>query len=342
MMNQPSISIVIPVYNVESYITECLQSVMQQTYQGPIDCIVVDDCGTDKSVEIAEKLISEYDGPIAFRILHHEKNMGLSCARNTGVYAAIGDYIYFLDSDDVITDDCLDVLVSQREKGRFDVIVGNHDYFGNRTVGARVFPEEGLKISGEEYFLKFLFGRQVTCVVWNKLYSHEYLRKNNMLFEPGLIMEDYVFTFRLSCYPTSICVINKVTHHYRYYREGSIDCELINNSGFLRDSLVKVWDCIRNYCETEKYNEVHEMALHCYGKKVYTISRMHGLLYKDVFVRFNKSYPYHPLLIWLSGKQGYRWLISRLIWMLPPLCAFRYYELKQRIKAIIKCSKAIT
>ena len=115
-----------------------------------------------------------------------------------------------------------------------------------------------------------------------------------MLFEPGLIMEDYVFTFRLSCYPTSIYVINKVTHHYRYRREGSIDCELINNPGFLRDSLVKVWDCIRNYCETEKYNEVHEIALHCYGKTIYSMSRKHSLRYKDVFVRFNKSYPYHP------------------------------------------------
>ena len=96
----PKVSIVIPVYNVEPYIEECLQSVMRQSYRGEIECILIDDCGTDNSMGIAVQLIEEYNGPIDIKVMHHEHNQGLSAARNTGIDAACGDYIYFLDSDD--------------------------------------------------------------------------------------------------------------------------------------------------------------------------------------------------------------------------------------------------
>lgn len=102
MIKQPKISIIIPVYNVAEYITECLQSVIRQTYQGEIECIIVEDCGTDNSIAVAERLIAEYRGSIEFRILHHERNRGLSAARNTGTDAATGDYIYYLDRITII------------------------------------------------------------------------------------------------------------------------------------------------------------------------------------------------------------------------------------------------
>jgi glycosyltransferase involved in cell wall biosynthesis len=73
---------------------------MRQTYEGDIECIVVDDCGTDGSMGIVNKLILEYNGPIMFKILHHTHNRGLSAARNTGISNASGDYLLFLDSDD--------------------------------------------------------------------------------------------------------------------------------------------------------------------------------------------------------------------------------------------------
>ena len=95
-----SISIIIPVYNVEKYIEACLHSVMAQTYTGPMECILVDDCGQDNSIGVAEKMISDYQGTIHFRILHHDHNRGQSAARNTGMDAATGEYIFFSDSDD--------------------------------------------------------------------------------------------------------------------------------------------------------------------------------------------------------------------------------------------------
>ena len=110
------ISIIVPVYNVEQYIKECFDSIAAQTYKGDIECIFVNDCGHDKSVEILEKMIACYQGGISFSIIHHEHNKGLSGARNTGIRHAQGDYLYFIDSDDSITSDCIEKLVALAEK----------------------------------------------------------------------------------------------------------------------------------------------------------------------------------------------------------------------------------
>ena len=91
------ISIVVPVYNVAPYVADCFYSIARQTWQGPLECIFVDDCGTDDSMSIVEHCIDDYSGPIDFRIVRHVHNRGLSAARNSGISAATGDYVYFLD-----------------------------------------------------------------------------------------------------------------------------------------------------------------------------------------------------------------------------------------------------
>ena len=171
-MVQPRISIVVPVYNVEPYIAECVQSVMNQTYQGSMECVVVNDCGTDRSMAIAEKLIACYKGTIEFKVLHHEQNQGISVARNTGIEASTGDYVFFLDSDDTISSDCIDYLVSLMKEGEFDIAVGNHDLFGNSSSqgrGMMIVEGETMIVSGEQYLKKLLYNYQVVEAVWNKL-----------------------------------------------------------------------------------------------------------------------------------------------------------------------------
>ena len=79
------ISILIPIYNVENYIIRCLNSVIEQTYRGPLECILVDDCGNDNSISLVKKFLDSYSGNVKFRILHHDHNRGLAAARNTAV-----------------------------------------------------------------------------------------------------------------------------------------------------------------------------------------------------------------------------------------------------------------
>ena len=107
------VSIVIPIYNVSAYIENCLESVRKQIYQD-LEVILVDDCGTDNSMEIVQEYL-EYHNFVEVKIIHHTHNRGLSAARNTGLEAATGDYVYFLDSDDALMEDCIFILVAPVE-----------------------------------------------------------------------------------------------------------------------------------------------------------------------------------------------------------------------------------
>ncbi len=211
----PKVSIIIPVYNVELYIEECLQSVMRQTYKGEMECILIDDCGTDNSMEVAGQLIKAYADSIDFKVVHHEHNRGVSAARNTGIDVANGEYVFFLDSDDWISDDCIERLTQPLDLERYDFVAGHYekngkDIYVSSPVGE--FYKNGLKSksSGE-----------TPVAVWNKLFRKDFLLDNQLFFEVGKINEDSIFSFDLACVERKYYVINSITYHYRR-RENSI------------------------------------------------------------------------------------------------------------------------
>lgn len=105
------ISIIVPVYGVEPYIRQCLLSVISQTVTDCVECILVNDCTLDNSMSIINDVLSTYQGNIKFRVINREFNGGLSAARNSGIKEAVGEYLYFLDSDDTIEPTCLQQLL---------------------------------------------------------------------------------------------------------------------------------------------------------------------------------------------------------------------------------------
>ena len=220
------ISIVIPVYNVEPYIEDCLKSVAEQTYKGDIECIIVDDCTPDGSCAIIEHFINEYNGSIDFKLLHHTVNRGLSAARNSGIDAATGDYIYFLDSDDEITPDCIELLAAPLKNKKYDFVIGNYE-----TVGSEAqFPQLLVKndeVTTNEEIRKLYFQRMWYMMAWNKLCNLDYIRKEELYFKEGLINEDELWSFQLACTAQSMYVIKNSTYKYKI-RESSIT-ELQNN-----------------------------------------------------------------------------------------------------------------
>ena len=215
---KPLVTIVIPIYNVEPYISDCLQSVMRQTYKGPLECILVDDCGTDKSIEIAQNMIAEYNGPIEFKVLHHEHNRGVSAARNTGIDAAKGDYVCFLDGDDWISDDCIEKLVQPLQNEVFDIVIGDYELVGYAPYHLVLSLPEGSY--HEKGVSKVFCNEGVYVMPWNKLYSKEFLNRNRLRFEEGKKAEDEIFAFDISCFEKSYYVVKSVTYYYRM-REGS-------------------------------------------------------------------------------------------------------------------------
>ena len=142
----PRVSIIIPVYNVEPYIEECLHSVYEQTTDTEIECLIVDDKGNDNSIHIAETFVATHNdkAKTKFKIIYRDTNGGLSAARNTGVKAAKGDYLYFLDSDDTIVPQCIDTLIHLADKyGGVDLLPALYIRENNEMsqFGRESFPE---------------------------------------------------------------------------------------------------------------------------------------------------------------------------------------------------------
>lgn len=179
------VSIVIPIYNVSVYIENCLESVRRQIYQD-LEVILVDDCGTDNSMEIVQEYL-EYHNFVEVKIIHHTHNRGLSAARNTGLEAATGDYVYFLDSDDALMEDCIFILVAPVEAQSYDFVIGNYEVKGsNKEYPALTLPSGALR-SNKEILHSYAEGRWY-MMAWNKLCNRKFLLDNKLFLKRGCCM----------------------------------------------------------------------------------------------------------------------------------------------------------
>ena len=212
------VSIIVPVYNVAPYIADCLRSVMSQTYTDSMECLLVDDCGSDDSIAIAEQMIAEYKGPILFQILHHERNRGLSAARNTGTEASKGEYLYYLDSDDEITEDCIERLMDKvMEYPDVEMVQGNvcrHQINKTKVVYGKN-PIVKMALTNEEVRKCFYQYGQMNVTVWNKLLKRDFLINNKMFCREGIIYEDQLWIFFLMKYLKRASFVSEITYHYK-------------------------------------------------------------------------------------------------------------------------------
>lgn len=209
------ISVIVPIYNVENYILECLQSVAVQTKTKDVECILVDDCGTDNSVKVAEQFISAYEGDISFALLHHPENRGLSAARNTGIKNARGKYLFFLDSDDAIKSYCLDELFTLAETYQADMVQGAYE---SDLASMKRFEDSPLpEFSENKSFIKrTLLNYDVNPVMaQNRLVRRQLVVDNNLWFKEGIIHEDLYWSFFLAKVVERICFCKQKTYFYR-------------------------------------------------------------------------------------------------------------------------------
>lgn len=209
-MTKHLVSIIIPVYNVSEYINECLESVINQTYQD-IQVIIVDDCGTDDSMIKVEKFIKSYSGSISFVVLHHASNRGQSAARNSGLDAATGEYIFFLDSDDYIYSNSIEFLLNSinQEEG-IDWAFGKFETNIKRGVPR---PKYGGGIF--ENVMELRSKRIMYPMPCNYLIRTDFLRKHDLHFVEGLLHEDNLWTFEMACYGNKVALCDEITYFYR-------------------------------------------------------------------------------------------------------------------------------
>lgn len=217
------VSVIIPIYGVEKYISDCLNSVMKQSYTNDIECILINDCTKDQSIEIAKNLIENYDGNINFKIYEHSVNGGLSAARNTGILEAKGDYLYFLDSDDYITPDCIKVLAETAQKfpkaqivqAGAEATTKGFEYLSLKSTKLKEYTED------KRYIKREMLMAHYPPTAWNKLIKRDWLLKHNLFFKEGLLHEDDYWNFFAAKHVTAYAICKQDTYIYNI-RPGSI------------------------------------------------------------------------------------------------------------------------
>ena len=203
-----TISIIIPIYNVEQFLPKCLDSIINQTYQD-LEIILVNDGSTDTCPQICEDYAIN-DNRI--KVIHKE-NGGLSDARNAGYKVVTGDYLAFVDSDDLISLDFYDRLLKIAIERNADIVESRILRFTNEKDLQNLQQDNRVVEFETEKALEFLMKEQLKQVVWNKLYKTNLV--NNLLFEKGKIHEDEFWTYQIFARAKKIVKTNYPLYFYR-------------------------------------------------------------------------------------------------------------------------------
>lgn len=223
-LKRPLFSIIIPIYKVEQYLNECIDSILNQSFLN-YEIILVDDGSPDQCPEICDKY-AEIDDRI---YVIHKKNGGSSSARNRGVEFANGEYIIFIDSDDYWNDNKAlgEIAIKVEALKNVDVLVFNNiDYScltGKSIVCNRVYDVVLLENSSKEYVLKYIFENGIfPGAAWVTVTRRKFLEENNITFIEGIKAEDIDWLLNVFLNAEKFSAINSAYYVYRKYRGGSI------------------------------------------------------------------------------------------------------------------------
>ena len=215
--NTYQITVGFPVYNVENYVHNSLASVLNQDFDD-FEVIVVDDCGTDHSMDVIQKLISIHPKGKHVRIIKHKQNAGLAEARNTAIKNSNSKYIYFVDSDDYISKDALSIFFKTAETYHTDVVYGS----SFKQEGERIYEEDDNRLplmfflnSGD--YTSYLYSNirdVIPVVAWNALFSMDFLNKYNLLFPNIRYQEDLAFDELFQPFVQKAVLLPNKTYYY--------------------------------------------------------------------------------------------------------------------------------
>lgn len=252
MSSFPKVSIIIPIYNVEKYIRQCLDSVVNQTYKN-IEIICVNDCTPDKSFEIVKEYAANDD---RFVLIEQEKNQGLGVARNTALNIAAGKYVLFVDSDDWIDKNLITKCyeyIKQQDYNFIEFSSTTTDENGNilKKMPSFLDNHEGESYINNPEYIFFDF-----CAVWNKFYSLDFIKKNNILNSTARICEDFVFTVKTKILSQNHLIIDDILYFYRQQNNSITHTKTVKT--------LHIFKAIEDVIDSFKAMNVYEKYINCY------------------------------------------------------------------------------
>lgn len=239
------VSIIIPVYNVEEYIEECLESILAQTYKD-IELLIVDDGSTDNSLE----LIREYENKFKKIRIFTQQNKGVSEARNLALNYVSGEFVLYIDPDDFLEPVMIEKMVNKAQKYNSDItICGYYLYYSKDNVNNKIFTygiNESKNLSSLEV-IDMMLNYKLQGQLWNKLFKKDILINNNFKFEPGRYIQDIFPVFKAVLKSNNIIFVDEPLYYYRQRMSSTVN----KKSKKLAEDYFHAMYSIMNYIKEE-------------------------------------------------------------------------------------------
>ena len=223
MTNSPAVSVIIPLYNAENYIAECLESIFMQTFQN-YEVIVVDDCSTDKSCAVVESYLEKFGGRL--KIIRTEKNSGSGALpKNKGIYLSRGEYIFFVDDDDLIMESALEELYTLAKNFDADVVHCEKNYrLSANTIGTLQSSENIVEPRMEtenfkERLHKILQNDNYRVQQWTKLVRRDLILEHELFFPETSHSDDTIWTYGLVFYAKRFLRVPNIVYCQRLTKD---------------------------------------------------------------------------------------------------------------------------
>lgn len=289
-MGKELVSIIIPIYNSQEYLDNCIKSVLNQTYCD-IEIILVDDYSTDESLSICIKYARK-DSRI--RVLQ-TNGKGVSAARNTGICNAVGKYIQFLDSDDILLKYATEKLVSLIHVDNTQLVVASYTNIKDKKTETVEIEQHSI-MKKQDYLNNYVSRREFEDFAnypWNKLYVTEIIKKNSLQFdEDKSIAEDALFNMKYLRYIKKISLLNfSVCNHY--IRDNSLVNKKIDNI-VLQMTFLEIFDCfVKAYEKDENERKIGTKLLY-YSLRISIVLTMDEM---DVFFKLIQRNEYRKYML---------------------------------------------
>lgn len=232
------VSIIVPMYNSEKYIVRCIGSLLEQSYEN-IEIIVVDDGSSDNGVDIIKKYSDN-------RInIYQKKNEGVSATRNFGIEKSNGDFLLFVDSDDYVSKDIVEIMVDKIKNINSMVFCNNDEIWSNRVEKRILFIGDNVQLDKTNVLRVIASGK--AGLVCSKLVSNRVIKENNIMFDKNLkVGEDQLFFLKVAQYTKEFKYVNKSLYFYDRTNENSATIKyqnrLYNNFSYLQEEIIKIFN----------------------------------------------------------------------------------------------------
>jgi glycosyltransferase involved in cell wall biosynthesis len=293
---RPSISIIVPCFNGESFIKNTINSIRKQTFI-EWECIIIDDGSKDNSKQIITDEINDDD---RFHFVSQE-NKGLSSTRNYGINLAKGKYLFFLDSDDSLPDKALSDLFHVIELNKnIDIVIGQTlctygQEFKPADFLSNEWPKNELLYNVEASLIEYMIEKSTTCIAQNRLYRLDFLKNNNLVFYNGILHEDVLWYFETMLKANTIFCSEKTTYYYNVNNENAITKNIKQKNIFDYLTIIEqIYDKYYLKCDNKKTKDL--IGVYIIFLKIYMLELIHKCIdtnkeeiFKKIEICFNKT-----------------------------------------------------